>query len=76
MDIQQLKVSRYCVKQLPYILSDIIMYEVNLWPPEDIPGASEFQKYILTYFNTMSEVALEIIHMLAISLGEEESYIL
>ena len=56
------------------ILSDVYMYETNVWPPEDIPGAVEFKKYVLSYFTCMGEVGLEIIRLLAIGLGKEEGY--
>ena len=58
----------------PDVLSDVYMYEANVWPPDDIPGALEFKKYILSYFNSMSEVGLEITRMLAIGLEKKDDY--
>ena len=58
----------------PDVLSDVYMYEANVWPPEDIPGALEFKNYILHYYASMSEVGLKITRMLAIGLGKEEKY--
>ena len=49
-------------------------YEPNMWPPTDIPGASEFKKFILSYHKSMSQLSLEILRLLAIGLGKEENY--
>ena len=58
----------------PDILSDNYMYEANVWPPLSLPGASEFKKFILSYYQSMTEMGLEITHLLAIGLGKEENY--
>ena len=58
----------------PDIMSDNYMYECNVWPPESIPGAVEFRKYVLSYYNVMVETGLEITRLLAIGLGKPENY--
>ena len=34
----------------PDILSDNVMYEANVWPPESLPGAVEFKRFVLSYY--------------------------
>ena len=58
----------------PDILSDNYMYESNAWPPEKLPGAAEFKRFVLSYYQLMNRVGLEIIHLLAIGLGKEEGH--
>ena len=73
--IQQFQVSHASKKALNSdIISDNYMYECNVWPPESIPGAVEFRKYVLSYYNVMVETGLEITRLLAIGLGKPENY--
>lgn len=58
----------------PDILSDNYMYESNAWPPETLPGAVEFKRFVLSYYQLMNKLGLEIIHLVAIGLGEEEDH--
>jgi isopenicillin N synthase-like dioxygenase len=58
----------------PDILSDNYAYEPNMWPPENLPGALEFRKYSMSYYQSMCELGLEIVHLLAIGLKKEEHY--
>ena len=58
----------------PDILSDNYMYEVNVWPPECLPGAVEFKKYILSYYDVMSQNCLDITRLLTLGLGIPENY--
>ena len=57
----------------PDILSDNYAYEPNMWPPLTIPGAAEFKEYMLSYYQS-TKLTLEIVHLLAIGLGKEETY--
>ena len=56
------------------ILSENIMYEPNAWPPETLPGAVDFKKFMQSYHNSMMKVTLKISHLIAIGLGKEENY--
>ena len=58
----------------PDVLSDNYAYEPNMWPPESLPGAVEFKRFVLSYHQSMTEVGLEITRLLAIGLGREEDY--
>ena len=58
----------------PDVLSDNYAYEPNMWPPESLPGAVEFKRFVLSYHQSMTEVGLEITRLLAIGLGREENY--
>ena len=50
---------------------DNYKYEANIWPPQSVPGAVEF---ILSYYHSMTELGLELTHLLAIRLDKEENY--
>ena len=63
-----------CFKPHNTHLSNVYMYEANVWPSEDIPGSLEFRKYIMSYHKSMSEVGLQITRWLVIGLGKEENY--
>ena len=56
------------------VLSDVYMYEANVWPPESLPGAVEFKKFILSYYKSMTQMGLEITRLLAVGLGKDEGY--
>ena len=58
----------------PDLLSDIVMYEPNVWPPESEAGAAEFKQFMLAYYQSMSELGLEVARLLAIGIGREEHY--
>ena len=58
------------------ILSENIMYEPNAWPPETLPGAVDFKKFMQSYHNSMMKVTLQISHLIAIGLGKEENYLI
>ena len=45
-----------------------------MWPPLTIPGAAEFKKYLLSYYHSLSNLTLEIVHLLAMGLGKKETY--
>ena len=55
----------------PDILTDTVLYESNVWLPESLPGAIEF---VLAYYQSMSNLALEIFHLCAIGIGKEEKH--
>lgn len=58
----------------PDLLSDNYAYEPNVWPPLAVPGAAEFKGYLLSYYQSMNTLMLDIVHLLAIGLGREETY--
>ena len=49
-------------------------YEPNMWPPTTVPGAAEFKRFILSYYQSMSKLSLEIVRLLALGLGKEEGF--
>ena len=58
----------------PDQLSGNVMYEPNMWPPESEAGAAEFKQFMLAYYQSMSELGLEVVRLLAIGIGREEHY--
>ena len=50
------------------------MYEPNAWPPETLPGAVDFKKFMQCYHNSMMKVTLQISRLIAIGLGKKENY--
>lgn len=58
----------------PDVLSDNYMYEPNSWPPENLPGAVQFKQFVLSYYQSMTDLGTEITHLLAIGLGKEEDF--
>ena len=59
----------------PDILTDTVLYdESNVWLPESLPGAIEFKEFVLAYYQSMSNLALELSHLRAIGIGKEENY--
>ena len=55
-------------------VKDIVFYEPNVWPPDTIEKASEFRKFVMGYYKNMSNLLIQISHLLALGLGKEESY--
>ena len=47
------------------------MHEAIVRPPQSVPGAVEF---ILSYYHSMTELGLELTHLLVIRLDKEENY--
>ena len=58
----------------PDVRSDRYFYEPNVWLPRSVPGADKFKKFIMKYYQTMSELAVEVTHLLAVGQGKEEGY--
>ena len=58
----------------PYLLSNEVLYEPNVWLPDSIPGAPDFKEFVLSYYQCMSDLVFKISHLLAVGLGKEENY--
>ena len=58
----------------PCVLSNVF-YEPNVWLPDSVSGAAaDFKEFVLKYYQSMSDLLLEVAHLLAIGLGKEENY--
>ena len=55
-----------------------VLYEPNLWPAEkggvNFPAFPGFKSMMLQYFKDMSQLSLEIVHLIAIEMGVNEHY--
>ena len=45
-----------------------------MWPPLTVPGAAEIKEYMLSYYHSLGNLTLEIVHLLAMGLGQKETY--